>query len=85
MNMYEKAMFEVCKVLQGYSKGEKFAVYGFGGVPLYTDSEGQILPNEKEELMNPLPREGKKETPKKAGRSKSKPPPESSQNLLTQE
>ena len=76
MNMYEKAMFEVCKVLQRYSKNGQFAVYGFGGIPLYTDEDGVILPHEKEELMNPLKNDGKKEKKKKSARSKSKPPPE---------
>ena len=40
MNIYERSMFEVCKVLQGYSNKGKFAVYGFGGVPQYTDKKG---------------------------------------------
>jgi len=50
MNIYEKSMFEVCKVLQTYSKKGKFAVYGFGGVPNYVNKDGQI----KEELKSDL-------------------------------
>lgn len=54
MNTYEKAMFEVCKVLENYSKDKQFAVYGFGGVPTYCDSKGNIYPHEQHELANPI-------------------------------
>ena len=43
MNQYEKAMYEVCKTLQPYSKNGMFAVQGFGGIPNYVDSEGNLI------------------------------------------
>ena len=57
MNIYEKAIFEICKVLQKYSHDEKFAVYGFGGVPQYTDDKGQIKPELKKDLNEHLDRQ----------------------------
>jgi hypothetical protein len=61
MNIYEKAIFEVCKVLQPYSKRTKecpgaFAAYGFGGVPLYTDKNGQIKEDLRKDLDEHLDR-----------------------------
>ena len=61
MNIYEKAIFEVCKVLQPYSKRTKdcpgaFAAYGFGGVPLYTDKDGKIKEDLKADLDEHLNR-----------------------------
>lgn len=36
MNMYEKALFEVCNVMTPYAQNGDFKVYGFGGIPEYT-------------------------------------------------
>ena len=35
MNSYERAIFEAGSVLETYSLGKKFAMFGFGGIPNY--------------------------------------------------
>lgn len=35
MNVYEKAIFEVCNVMTPYSLNGEFKTYGFGGIPEY--------------------------------------------------
>lgn len=35
MNIYERAIFEVCGVLESYTKEKQFICYGFGGAPKY--------------------------------------------------
>ena len=37
MNQYEKAIFEAAGVLESYSLGRKFAMFGFGGIPQYLE------------------------------------------------
>ena len=38
MNQYEKAIFEALGVLEPYSLGRKFAMFGFGGIPRYLEA-----------------------------------------------
>ena len=37
MNDYERAIFETGSVLETYSLGKKFTMYGFGGIPNYLE------------------------------------------------
>ena len=37
MNDYERAIFETGSVLETYSLGKKFIMYGFGGIPNYLE------------------------------------------------
>ena len=46
MNQYEKAIFEAVSVLEPYSLGRKFVVWGFGGIPSYLE-----VFKEKEEVI----------------------------------
>ena len=38
MNQYEQAIFEAAAVLEPYSLGRQFAMFGFGGVPQYLET-----------------------------------------------
>lgn len=43
MNQYEKAIFEVCNVMEKYAKDDGyFNVYGFGGIPHYIGFKNQV-------------------------------------------
>lgn len=35
MNVYEKALFEVCNVMMPYARNGQFKAYGFAGMPVY--------------------------------------------------
>ena len=38
MNNYERAIFEAGSVLETYSLGKKFTMFGFGGIPKYLEA-----------------------------------------------
>ena len=41
MNLYERAIYEVCAVLKHYSYDHKFHLLGFGGAPQYLDDPAE--------------------------------------------
>lgn len=47
MNMYERAIFEVGAVLEGYTFDQKFHATGFGGAPNYLEDELENGKNSK--------------------------------------